>query len=161
MKEHTKQYVIQKLKWPISYFDYIGNYFVLFMPVLFIYAGVTNYESDGPFLISSGLIILIVFVIRIEIERRFKELILVKDYSTDEIGKLLQKNKWILTHQGNGTLQLYKSSSGTFSRLNEKVTIIKVTKEKILINTLPTGRAPFTFFKDILNYKEIKKILEA
>jgi hypothetical protein len=161
MKENTKQYVIQKLKWPISYLDYIGNYFVLFMPVLLIYAGITNYERDGPFLISSGLIILIVFVIRIEIERRFKELILVKDYSTDEIGKLLQKNKWILTHQGNGTLQLYKSSSGAFSRLNEKVTIIKVTKEKILINTLPTGRAPFTFFKDILNYKEIKKILEA
>jgi hypothetical protein len=158
MKKDTKQYVIQKLKWPTGHFDYLGNYLILFMPVLLIYAGLTNYEKDGPFLISSGSIILIIFVIRIETECRFKELILVKDYSTDEIGKLLQKNKWTLTHQGNGTLEFYTGASS--SSWGQKVTIIKVTKEKILINTLPRGRAPFTFFKDILNYKEIKKILE-
>lgn len=158
MDKKTKTYVIQRMKWPISYFDYISNYFVLFMPLLLIYAGVTNYERDGPFLISWGLVIFVFFVLRIEIERRFKELVLKKDYSTDEIGKLLQKSKWILTQQGDGTLQFCTDSS-SFS-WGQKVTIIKVTREKILINTLPTGRAPFTFFKDILNYKEIKRILE-
>jgi len=52
MKKNTKQYVIRKLKWPISYFDYLENYLVLFMPVLLIYAGITNYERDGTFLMS-------------------------------------------------------------------------------------------------------------
>ncbi|OXA66266.1 hypothetical protein B0A67_23685 [Flavobacterium aquidurense] len=159
MKKNTKQYVIRKLKWPISYFDYLENYLVLFMPVLLIYAGITNYERDGPFLMSWGLIILIVFVVRIETERRFKELILVKDYSTDEIGKLLQKNKWTLIRKGDGTLEFYTGGS-SFS-WGQKVTIVKVAKQKILINTLPARRAPFTFFKDILNYKEVKKILES
>ena len=157
MNKKTKDYVIQKMKWPIGDFDYFGKYFVLFMPFLLIYAGITHYERDGPFLISWGLVILTFFILRIEMERRFKELFLIKDYSTDEIGKLLQKNNWVLTHQGDGILQFYRDSS-SFS-FGEKVTIIKVTREKILINTLPIGRAPFTFFKDILNYKEVKRIL--
>lgn len=160
MNRKTKEYVIQKLKWPISYFDYVGNYFVLLLPLLLIYAGITNYErdNDGSFLISFGMIFLILIVFRIESERRFKELILTKDLSTDEIGKLLQRNKWLLTSQGDGTLE-FNTNSSSFSD-SQKVTIIKVTKEKILINTLPAGRAPFTFFKDKLNYKEVKKILE-
>ncbi|SNR29567.1 hypothetical protein [Flavobacterium sp. ov086] len=160
MDRKTKEYVIQKLKWPIGYFDYVGNYFVLFMPLLLIYAGITNYErdNDGPFLISVGMIFLIYIVFRIESERRFKELIITKDLSTNEIGKLLQRNKWILTDQGDGTLSFYTNSS-LFSD-GQKVTIIKVAKEKILINTLPAGRAPFTFFKEKLNYEEIKKILQ-
>lgn len=91
MNKKTKDYVIQKMKWPFNDFDYIGKYFVLFMPFLLIYAGIENYERDGPFLISWGSVILIFFVLRIEIERRFKELVLIKDYSTDEIGKLLKK----------------------------------------------------------------------
>ena len=140
------------MKWPIGYFDYVGNYFVLFMPLLLIYAGITNYErdNDGPFLISVGMIFLIYIVFRIESERRFKELIITKDLSTNEIGKLLQRNKWILTDQGDGTLSFYTNSS-LFSD-DQKVTIIKVAKEKILINTLPAGRDPFTFFKEKLNY---------
>ncbi|WET02165.1 hypothetical protein [Flavobacterium sp. YJ01] len=158
MNKKTKDYVIQKMKWPISYFDYISNYFVLFMPLFLIYAGIANYEKDGPFLISWGFVILIFFILRIEIERRFKALVLVKDYSTDEIGKLLQKNNWILSGNGDGILEFHTNAS-SFS-WGQKVTIIKVSREKILINTLPAGRAPFTFFKDILNYKVVKRILE-
>jgi len=160
MNRKTKEYVIQKLKWPISYFDYVENYFVLFLPLLLIYAGITNYkrDNDGPFLISVGIIFLIYIVFRIESERRFKELIITRDLSTDEIGKLLQKNKWILTSQGDGTLGFYTNSS-LFSD-GQKVTIIKVARQKILINTLPAERAPFTFFRDKFNYRKIKKILE-
>lgn len=158
MNKKTKDYVIQKMKWPFYDFDYISKYFVLFMPFLLICAGINQYERDGPFLILWGFIILLFFVLRIEIERRFKEMILIKDYSTGQIGKLLQKNNWSLIRQGDGSLEFYTNSS-SFS-WGQKVTIIKVSREKILINTLPTGRAPFTLFKDILNYREVKKILE-
>ncbi|MBZ4033705.1 hypothetical protein K6T82_02945 [Flavobacterium sp. 17A] len=159
MKKSTKNYVVKKLKWPLGFFYfYSGNFVILSMPCVLIYLGTTNYEKDGAFLILTGFVFLIVLILRMEMERRFKELTLVKDYSTDEIGKLLQKNKWILSDQGDGILEFYTGS--TLFSWGQKVTIVKVSKDKILINTLPNGRALFTFFKEILNYKIIKKILE-
>lgn len=158
MNPKTRKYVIDNLKWPVGYFNYYSKYFILFFPFILIYAGLgkstdTNIELN---LVGTGIISFLYIVYRIESERKFTELTFKKDLSTIEIGKLLEKNGWRLTNSNDGVVQLTTNPS---LGEGQTITIIRVTKEKILINTQPNGRPPFTFFKDKLNYNKVKSIL--
>ena len=159
MDSKTKKYIVDNLKLPLS--QYISHYFALFFPSILIYAGLTKYGEDesAPNLIMIGILALIYMVFRIESERRFKELTFNKDLSTTEIGKLIESTGWTLKANSNadGIIRLNTSTSSL--EQGQTVTIIRVTKERLLINTQPNGRAFFTFFKDILNYNQVKKIL--
>lgn len=158
MTPKTRKYIINNLKWPAGSLDYCGKYFILFFPFILIYAGLGK-PTDGNIelsLIGAGVISFIYIVYRIESERKFKELVFKNDLSTIEIAKLLEKSGWILTNWSDGVVRLRTNNS---LDANQTITIIKVTKEKILINTQPNGRPPFTFFKDVMNYNQVKKVL--
>lgn len=159
MTSKTKKYIIENLKWPITSLDYLGKYFIMFFPFIMIYAGLGKSTDNNVELnlIGVGIISFIYIIYRIESERKFRELLFKKDLSTLEIGKLLEKNGWILTNWSDGVIQLRTNSS--YSYESQTVTIIRITKEKILVNTQPNGKPPFTFFKDKLNYNQVKSVL--
>ena len=161
MNQKKKIYIIENLKWPINHYDYSSSYFVTLIPLFLIFIGITEFKrEDSLFVLLTGIFFLIFIIYRIETERKFTELIFEKDLSTIEIGKLLAKNNgWIIQNQYDGTLELLANSSNGYG--GEIVTIVRTAKNKILINTQPTGRAPFTFFKVNLNYNEIRKIIES
>ncbi|MBO9584259.1 MAG: hypothetical protein J7574_08880 [Flavobacterium sp.] len=160
MDSKTKKYIVDNLRLPLR--QYVSHYFALFFPFILIYAGLSKYGEDdsASTLIIIGILVLLYIIFRIESERRFKELVFDKDLSTSEIGKLIESNGWTLMANSNadGIIKLNTSSSSLDP--GQTVTIMRVTKEKVLINTQPNGRAFFTFFKDILNYNRVKKILE-
>ncbi|NRS87566.1 hypothetical protein HNQ02_000473 [Flavobacterium sp. 7E] len=159
MNQKKKKYIIQNLKWPINHYEFSSNYLFAFFPLCLIFVGITEFErEDSCTVLLSGIIFLIFVIYRIETEKKFTELTFKKDLSTIEIGKLLVKNGWILRNQFDGTLEL-TTNKGNFYQ-GENVTIIRTKIDKILINTQPSGRAPFTFFKVNINYHEIRKILE-
>jgi uncharacterized membrane protein len=160
MTQNSKAYIIKNLKWPISNLSYISNYFILIVPIALISIAITEYERGNKILGSflTGLFLLFFIVYRIETERKFTELVLTKDLSTSEIGKILTKNNWSLVNQEDGILE-FSTNVSSFS-WGEIVTIIKVSKYVILINSQPSGRNPFTLFKDKINYNIIKSILE-
>ncbi|MBL0739419.1 hypothetical protein JI750_21190 [Flavobacterium sp. GN10] len=159
MDSNTKKYIINNLKWPAN--QYISNYFALFFPFLFIYAGLSKYDDDESALtlIIVGISVLIYMIFRIESERRFKEIFFNKDLSTSEIGKLIESTGWTLMANSNASGIIKLNTSSSFLDPGQTVTIIRVTKEKVILNTRPNGRAFFTFFKDILNYNKVKQIL--
>ncbi|HEX8016585.1 MAG TPA: hypothetical protein VF465_15255 [Flavobacterium sp.] len=159
MDNIKKKYIIDNLKWPVYHFDYYGHYIILFLPLMMIFAGFSKIDKTDfdPMLIVAGIIFMGYIIYRIESERKFKKLIFKKDLSTREIGKLLEKNQWQVINEYDGTIQLRTGNSS--SSWGETVTIVRITKEKILINTQPNGRAAFTFFKDVLNYNMVKKVL--
>lgn len=161
MDSNKKKNIINNLKWPLTHFEYISNYFSLFFPYILIYAGLSKYNEDefAFVLIIIGIFALIYIIFRIESERKFKELNFNKDLSTSEIGKLLEVNGWTLMANSNSSGIIKLNTSTSFLDQGQTVTIIRVTKEKILINTQPNGRAVFTFFKDIFNYNQVKEIL--
>lgn len=162
MDSIKKKYIINNLKWPISHFGYISNYFILFFPYILIYAGLEKFNEDKSalLLIIIGIFFFIYIIYRIESERKFKELSFNKDLSTSEIGKLLElKSGWKLIANSSASGIIKFNTSTSFFDQGQTVTIIRIKKEKILINTQPNGRAVFTFFKDILNYNQVKKIL--
>jgi hypothetical protein len=161
MDSNKKKYIVNNLKWPITHFEYISNYFSLIFPFIFIYAGFSKYDKDATSLglIIFAVIVLIYIIFRIESERKFKELNFSKDLSTNEIGKLLEINGWTLMANSNTSGIIKLNTSTSFLDQGQTITIIRVTKEKILINTQPNGRAVFTFFKDLLNYNQIKEVL--
>jgi hypothetical protein len=159
--QNKKEYIINNLKWPINHFEYFSHYFISIIPISLIYIGIAEYrkEEDILPLVSTGITLLLFIIYRIETERKFRELIITKDLSTIEIGKILEKNGWILRNWHDATLELTTNKNNLYQ--GERVTIIKVTKDKILINTQPSGnRASFTIFKEKINYREIKRILE-
>jgi hypothetical protein len=160
VNQKKKEYIIKNLKWPINHYDYSCNYLVVFVPLFLIFVGITEFKKNGTFSVLLFAIISLLFLIyRIETERKFTELIFKKDLSTIEIGKLLvKKNGWIIQNQYDGTLEL--SVNRSVGYVGEIVTIIRITTDKILINTQPAGIAPSTFFKVNLNYNEIRKTLE-
>ena len=160
MNQKKKEYIIENLKWPINHYDYSSNYLVSLIPICLIFFGITEFErEDSLSVLLTGIFFLIFIIYRIETERKFTEITFEKDLSTIEIGKLLAKNNgWIIQNQFDGTLELTANRSTGYG--GEIVTIVRTAKKKILVNTQPTGRAPFTFFKVNINYNEIKKIVE-
>ena len=72
---------------------------------------------------------------------------------------MLEVNGWTLMANSNSSGIIKLNTSISFLDQGQTVTIIRVTKEKVLINTQPNGRAVFTFFKDIFNYNQVKEIL--
>jgi hypothetical protein len=160
MRGKVKEYIIKNLKWPISNLSYLSNYFILFVPVVLIYISMTEYERGNSIttMFLTGIVLLFFIIYRIESERKFRELVLIKDFSTSEIAKILTKSTMSLKNQQDGIIELYTNTS-SFS-WGEIITIIKFSKNTILINSQPCGRNPFTFFKDVVNYNKIKRILE-
>ncbi|MEN2403041.1 hypothetical protein GKZ90_0024860 [Flavobacterium sp. MC2016-06] len=159
MNPKKYKYIIDNLKWPFSHFNYSSHYLISLIPLTLIYLGITNprKDNDASNLLIGGIILLVFIIYRIESERKFVELTLKKDLSTFEIAKLLEKNGWELTNQYDGVIE-FRVNKSIFNQ-GETITIIRISKEKILINTQPNGKAVFTFFREILNYKEVKKIL--
>ncbi len=160
MRKESKEYIIKNLKWPISNLSYLSNYFILFVPVVLIYISMTEYERGNSIttIFLTGIVLLFFIIYRIESERKFRELVLTKDFSTSEIAKILTENSMSLKNHQDEIIELYTNIS-SFS-WGEIVTIIKVSKNTILINSQPCGRNPFTLFKEGVNYNKIKKMLE-
>ncbi|MDI1257420.1 MAG: hypothetical protein PSV16_15100 [Flavobacterium sp.] len=160
MTEKKKQYIIKNLKWPIGFTGYLWNYFSLFVPAVLLSIVPTEYDRGRPIagLIFISLFLIFLIIYGVETERTFKKLTLTKDWSTSEIAKILEKNTFSFVNQTDGVLEIGTRISA-FS-WGEKITIIKVTKDLILINTQPTGRG-FISFKNKANYNKIKAILAA
>lgn len=160
MNPKTKEYVCRNLKWPLKSFSYIGNYFILIFPIVMIYFGVTEYDRNNPpiFLLSMGIFLFLFVFYQVEKERKFKALIFSGDLSTSEIAKKLTKNGWSFQNQQDNVLKFYTSIS--LDSWGEIVTIIKVSPNKLLINSQPSGRSPFTF-KSKINFDKIKIALES
>jgi hypothetical protein len=81
-----------------------------------------------------------------------------KKMSTQEIITALEKNGWKLQEQNNDVIKLSTKSSG-FS-WGEIVTIIRFKENYLYINTRPSGRNSFTFFKDKINFNIVKNVIE-
>ena len=105
-----------------------------------------------------GIRLLFFIVYRIETERKFTELVLIKDLSTNEIAKMLSSNNLSVKNQNDGIIK-FSTEISLFS-WGETVTIIKVSKDLILINSQPSGKGTFTLFKERINYNKIKCLLE-
>jgi hypothetical protein len=159
VKQSKVKYIIKNRRWPINHFEYSSSYFVALIPILLIFIGITEFKREESFsLLLTGILLLIFLVYRIETERKFIEMVLTKNLSTNEIAKMLSKNNFLLKSENNNILEFYTHISQL--SWGETITIIKLTKEIILINSQPNGRNPITLCKDKINYNKKKKILE-
>jgi hypothetical protein len=159
MTQNTKEYICNNLKWPITNLDYLSKYFILIAPITLIYVAITEYYRNNPALIIflTGIVLFAIIIYGIETERKFIEIILTKDLSTSEIAKKLTQNKWTFIKQENEVLEF--STKTSLVSWGEKVTIIKVSKDKLLVNSQPSGRNIFSF-KNRVNYNTIKSTIE-
>jgi len=159
MTPKQKKYIIENLKWPIN-FDYLFKYIILAIPATLIFIGITPYETDdfSINLIIIGIITIMILAYRIKSGRRFKIFLLPAGLSTNELAVKLKTLNWRV-YQNDNVLEISTAIS-PFSWGN-KITIVKVTTDKILINTQPVGKAPVTLFMDILNYKKIQNLLKS
>lgn len=159
MTQNTKEYISQNLKWPISNLSYLSNYFILIAPIVLIYIGITEYYRNNftltPFV--TGMVLFVFITYRIETERKFIKLALTKDLSTDDLAKIVEKINWSLKNQDDNVFEFSTSISPI--SWGETVTVIKISRDTILVNSQPSGKNPFSF-RDRVNYNKIKSAIE-
>lgn len=155
-----KRYIIDNLKWPFNYLNYLSNYIILIGPIAIIYISISEYMRGNPMLTSLlvGIIFFFFIISRINQERKFKELIISQNTSTSEIIAALEKERWKIINESDDVLKFQTRITG-FS-WGEIITIIRVG-DRLLINTQSRGKFAFTFFKEIVNYNLIKSVIES
>lgn len=163
MKPSTKEYIIQNLKWPVSHLRYLGNYFILLFPATLFCIGISVFNtnrSDAKMFLLISTIIAFLIIYGVETERKFSELKFDKDLSSSEIAKIiLERTKWSFNWQDDNVLA-FSTKPILISQRGETATIIKRSKDGLLINSQPNGRS-FISLKNRVNYNKVKMALEA
>ncbi len=158
MDQKTKEYIIKNLEWPIKRLDHLLKYTFVLIPIsILVYAGIIEYSKGNSFQFSVvGIIIFLALAYAIEHEKRFIEILLAENISTNEVAKKLLENKFRIISESDGVLKILTPKE-TLSYA-EQITIIKLPY-KILINSQPSGTFPITL-KNKANYDLVKKILD-
>ena len=170
-----KDFIRNNLKWPFSWTDFFGRYFIIMGPISISFIAVSMFFGGFKFghiyensFINSffftaltmfllGLFLTYYIIKRIESEKRFVLLTLPINVLFDEIPDKLKSLKWSLITKKNDEIEIATNIS--FFSWGESVTILKVESNKIVVNTRPNGCQPFTFNRDRVNFKKLKTIL--
>jgi hypothetical protein len=158
-------------KFPMTFDDYT-NYFILIFPMAFICIGLVmaynyfHFEGELDILLVSVLLIIIGLFftfftyLRLKQTVTFESIITMYNNETEKIADKLRDNfklRNINVDKELGLVIAYTKMT-TFS-WGEKLTLL-IDKNTILINSRPSGiRHPVTIFKDKLNIKKFKEII--
>jgi hypothetical protein len=173
-KAHMK-YIVEHRKWPFSWPDFFLRYYIMFAPIAlmclsflpFIYATKDDkvwLSNDDPMLlvplsICAGGFFLGMFTYRrIESERTFRLVPIPPEFEFDDYIYILELLEWRIVKIEDNYIKA-KTKHSLFS-WGETVTLI-FTDREILMNSRPMGSQPFTFNRDLVNYRKLKSAREA
>ena len=172
MDDRQINYIIKNGKWNYSVTDYLDRHFLLSMPLVFIGLGIYMLFQDNKFrqikfssftsllpyfLLIAGCLFAILFYKRVESERSFRKIEILKKINIGDLTSSLSGLGWSI-EELEGKYIIAQTDWSAFS-WGEEVTIILCT-DYLLINSRTTGSQPFTLGRDIHNYKMLKEHLE-
>jgi hypothetical protein len=172
MNKKQFNYILEKGKWKLTFFEYLNRYFIIVVPIAFIILGthllfdksiisrisLSDFISLFPFwFLGLGVLLFIYSCHRIESERKFRRIEIQKEIETFELSSFLKELNWSV-QEVKSNIVVAETDWSAFS-WGEEITII-LCEGYLLINSRTTGSQPFTLGRDIYNYKKLKELLE-
>lgn len=170
MTQEERRYIREKHKLPFSFLIF-SRLFVFIFPLSMVSylasskifkTAIAESESQrilALIVLTVAAFLLIIFIIhRIESERKFKTHILPEN-GLFTLKEKLESLNWITIYESKKDMLQFLIKKPWFSG-GEIVTIMKGQGDKILINTQPLGKQPFTFFSERANFRKIEQVLK-
>jgi hypothetical protein len=162
MTNEQAEYIKSSYKWPFSWTDFLLSYPILIAPILLIIFSTNDllifFSYTKTLIVILGLFLTFYIIHRIESERCFLLLTVEPSITFREISDKLELLNWIIIDIKSDRIQFLDKSP--FLLGGVCVTIIRYDNNKILVNSKPFGGQPFTLYREKINYKKIKQILQ-
>lgn len=174
MEREDKEYILLHYKFPFTWWDIFERYFILIAPLaisfiffsMFIGGFKFGHIYRNNFLNSFFLtaVIGLVFGIcltlfiwrRIQSERCFRVINLPDSVDNFDVEDMLQELGWTIASKETNEI-VARTKTSPFS-WGEVVTLL-FDKSKVLVNTRPIGRQPFTINRDKANYRKLRSLI--
>jgi hypothetical protein len=166
------EYIKATAKFPFSWSEFVSKYIIIICPILLLiistsmfYGGykfghVSLNNFANPFFFTAlsifvgGVLFIILIITRIEDERKFEEMLLPGNLQFENIpGKI---KHWELLLKTDD--ELVFGSKMSFFSWGELITIIKISENRILVNSR-ADKQPFAFGRKKKNLENLLEVL--